>query len=191
MRCATFVATWDLVVREVVLVPWTHHRHAIPQPLFRRRQKNEKGDEPTCAGDELMVTTDETTDMGAEPMDQDEQHIDQGNDRADDGMQPTRSVPSSPHYNAPPTPPERGSPKGFFLASEAEEVPLGETEAERTSHERARRCMPKKVQPLINVTLGPMAERDTSGILECSMCDKRFTSKAAFEAHHKGHRFEG
>ncbi len=106
-------------------------------------------------------------------------------------MQPTRSIPSSPHRNAPPTPPERGSPKGFFSASEAEEVPPEEMEAERESHERMRRHMPKKVQPLINVTLGPMAERDTSGILECSMCDRWFTSKATFEAHHKGHRFEG
>ena len=57
--------------------------------------------------------------------------------------------------------------------------------------ERACRRMPKKVQPLINITLGPMAECDMSGILECSMCDRWFTSKAAFEAHHKGHRFEG
>ena len=125
-------------------------------------------------------------------MDQGHQDIDQGDVRADDdGVQLSRSVPSSPHRDAPPTLPERGSPKGFFSASEAEEVPPEETEAERESRERAHRRMPRKVQPLINVTLGPMADHDMSGILACSMCDRRFTSKAAFEAHHKGHRFEG
>ncbi len=139
-----------------------------------------------------MVAIDETRDAGVELMDQDDQNIDQGDDRADDdGVQPTRSVPSSPHRDALPTLPERGSLKGFFSASEAEEVPPEETEVEHESHEHTRRRMPRKVQPLINVTLGPMAERDMSGILECSMCDRRFTSKAAFEAHHKGHRFEG
>ncbi len=101
------------------------------------------------------------------------------------------SIPSSPHCDAPPTPPETGSPKGFFSASEAEEAPPGESEVEHDEQQRAHRRTPRKVQPLINVTLGPMADHDTSGILECSMCDRRFTSKAAFEAHHKGHRFEG
>ncbi len=160
-------------------------------PPQEASEEREKGDEPTRAGDELMAARDETTDTGAEPMDQDVQHMDQGDDRADDGVQPTRSIPSSPHHDAPPTLPERGSLKGFFSVSEADEVPPGEMEAERTSHERACRRMPKKVQPLINVTLGPMAECNTSRILECSMSDKQFTSKAAFEAHHKGHRFEG
>ena len=158
------------------------HPATPPQEASEEREK----------GNELTVTTDETRDAGVELTDQDDQNIDQGDDRADDdGVQLTRSVPSSPHHDALPTLPERGSPKGFFLAGEAEEVLLEEMEVERESCERARRRTPRKVQPLINVTLGPMAECDTSGILECSMCDRQFTLKAAFEAHHKGHRFEG
>ncbi len=105
-------------------------RHPATPPQEASEERG-KGDEPT-------VATDETRDVGVEPTDQDDQNIDQGDNRADDdGVQPTRSVPSSSHRDALPTPPERGSPKGFFSASEAEEVPPEEMEAECESHERA------------------------------------------------------
>ncbi len=104
-----------------------------PSPPRRPMTPPQEASEEQEKGNELTVATDETRDARVEPTDQDDQHIDQGDNRADDGVQPTRSIPSSPHHNAPPTPPERGSPKGFFSASEAEEVPPEETEVERAS----------------------------------------------------------